>query len=218
MPAHADHFEAAVGIGYSGLEVYGIHALELYQWHVERRRGGETGVKRVRCLRGDEMWKAVDSGLVSREALDAAFAATTKPANADYRKDDKAALFLFDYVDGFQGAVFMLSCAHGTSVGLKFKGGAAVGMPTVATAFDERAEPRFPHFAYLLKAIERMIHTGKPPYPVERTLLTSGVLDRAMRSHAQHGATLETPELEIRYRPVDYRPGPHVDLLANPSD
>jgi hypothetical protein len=206
--------EAAVGIGYSGLEVYGIHALEFYQYHVERRRGAERGVKSVRFLHGPKMWQTVDSGLVAKDVLDAAFAAVPKSGHPDMRQDDEAGLFLFEYTDGLHGAVFMLGCVSGTAVALKLKDHAQ----PLATAFDERTEPRFPHFAYLLKAIERMIHTGRPTYPVERTLLTSGILDRALTSRARGGQTLKTPELAIAYQPVDYPHAPHIDLLSPPVD
>jgi hypothetical protein len=130
----------------------------------------------------------------------------------DLRQDKDAGLFLFEYIDGFIGAVLYLGCVAGTSLGLKLKGHAK----PIATAFDERTEPRYPHFAYLLKAIERLVHTRKPTYPVERTLLTSGILDRALRSRSQGGQRLETPELEIKYQPVDYPHAPHVDLLNSP--
>lgn len=202
--------ESAVGIGYGGLEAYGFHALEFYQWHVERRRGAERGVKRVRFLEGPELWRAVDEGVVSKAAFDAAFAAVPKSGQPEVRKDDKAGLYLFEYLDGFQGAVFHLGCARGTAVGLT-----VAGRPDpLAATFDERAEPRYPHFAYLLKAIEAMIHTGRPAYPVERTLLTSGILDRGLNSRAQHGRWLDTPELAVAYQPIDYPYGQRVDLFA----
>ena len=205
--------EAAVGIGYSGLEVYGIHALEFYQYYVERRRGAERGVKSVRFLEGAAMWRAVDDGVVSKAVLDAAFAAVPKSGNPDMREDERAGLFLFEYADGLTGAVFMLGCVNGTAIGVKLKG---EPQPT-ATAFDERTTPRHPHFAYLLKAIERMIHTGRPTYPIERTLLTSGILDRALTSRSRGSELLETPELAIAYQPVDYPHAPYVDLLASPA-
>ena len=211
LPVGSD-IEAAVGIGYSHIEIYGFHALEFFQSHVERRRGAERGVKSVRFLHGKEMWQAVDDGIVSPAALDAALAVVPKQGEPNIRQDDKAGLFLFEYTDGFRGAVFMLSCVAGTSIGLKLKG----RVKPLATAFDERSEPRHPHFAYLLKAIERMIHTGQPTYPVERTLLTSGILDRALNSRARGGKLLDTPELSIAYRPVEYPHGSHVDLLKPP--
>lgn len=204
--------EAAVGVGYSGLDIYGSHTLEFYQNLVDKRPKAEKGVRSVQAIRGDEIWKLVDSGTVRRDLLDAALAIIPKVEGAKLREGKNAVLFRFEYVDGFQGNVFMLpDYAIGTSVALKLKGRDEL----VATGFDERTEPRHPHFAYLLKAIEKMIHTGKPTYPVERTLLTSGILDRALTSLYDNSRVLKTPELEIAYQPVDYPFAPEPDLMES---
>jgi len=60
------------------------------------------------------------------------------------------------------------------------------------------------HFAYLLRAIDHTIRTGRVAYPVERTLLTTGILDRVMQSLAQQGKKLPTPELDVSYRAADW--------------
>ena len=49
-----------------------------------------------------------------------------------------------------------------------------------------------------------MIHTGQPAYPVERTLLTTGVMDALMHSLAAGGKRIDTPELTIRYAAVNW--------------
>ena len=203
--------EMAVGVGYSGLDIYGSHALEFFQCHVERRRGAETGVRWVQCLEGEAVWKTIDDGIVPQHLFDAAFAAVPH-VKGNARDDKQAALFKFEYNDGFRGSVFMLpEAGAGTSIAVQLKGQSEL----LATRFDEKAEPRHPHFAWLLKGIERMLHSGRPSYPVERTLLTSGILDRALTSRFRKHEKLMTPELAIRYQPVDY---PHAPLPSLDSD
>lgn len=210
LPMNCD-MESAVGIGYSGLDVYGFHALECLQSIVERRHKAEQGVRWVRCLQGKAAWKAASDGWVDQQVFESVDGVVPK-AKRKSRAEDGAVLFQFEYADGFRGAQFMLPDARLTGVGVKLR-----GQPPQAMAFEERVEPRFPHFAYLVKAIETMIHTGQPPYPVERTLLTGGILDRCLHSLAQGGKKLETPELAIAYKPTNYPHAPKPDLLATPK-
>ncbi len=205
--------EMAVGVGYSGLDIYGAHALEFYQCHVERRRGAESGVRWVQCLEGDAVWKAIENGVVPQHLFDTAFAAVPH-AYENPRDDTQAALFQFEYNDGFRGFMFMLpAAAAGTSIAIQLKGQSDL----LATRFEEKTEPRHPHFAWLLKGIERMFHSGRPSYPVERTLLTSGILDRALTSRFRNHEKLMTPELAIRYQAVDYPHSPWPSLDSDPS-
>ena len=209
-PPMGSSMMAAVGVGYSGLDIYGTHTLEVYQAMVERRLGGETGVRSVQWFGAVEMWQKVEDGTVDAKVLQAALDATPKaggtPGSVRDLEGDGVGLFLFEYVDGFQGAVFMLP-GYLTGCGFAARMGEDAFIRSVR--IEERREPHYPHFAYLLKAIETMVWTGRPSYPVERTLLTSGVLDRVLTSRHQDGRKLLTPELQIAYQPVEY---PHAPM------
>ena len=60
-------------------------------------------------------------------------------------------------------------------------------------------------FKALSHAIQTCFRTRRAPYPVERTLLTTGILDAAMDSRLKEGLAIDTPQLKFAYEPVDFR-------------
>jgi hypothetical protein len=209
LPRNCELTEA-VQVGYGPFEGYGFHALEGLQCMAERRRGGETGVRAVTCLQGETMWQAMDRGVFSRNLLEAAMAVVPAHAAGDYRKltvkNREAGVFLIEYRDGFKGAVAMLNgwVHEGDGGAFTFAGQVRGENRPAACAFYLQQPDPFAHFAYLLRAIDAMMQTGHAVYPVERTLLTTGILDAVMTSKAEKNRRVETPHLEIRYQPTDW--------------
>jgi hypothetical protein len=194
--------EEAVAIGYGGRESYGFHALETLQCMVERRRGGETGVAAVQCLDGDAVWQAARDGRWSRELAEVACATIAgRPEGSMEQQCAAPMAFLIEYRDGFRAAVLMLNGYVGS-----FAYAARAGGEVQATEFYLQDGFPFGHFSYLLLNIEEMLLTGRPTYPAERTLLTTGVLNAVMDSHHQGGARIETPHLDIAYRSYEQLP------------
>lgn len=173
--------QEALAVGYGGLESYGFHALEALQCVVERRRGGETGVAAVQALQGDEIWRAAKRQRWSRRLLESGLAAMPGATTdkLETRLAPNSALYLIDYRDGLKSAVCMANgVSRGFGIAIRLRG----RPEPLAAWFKLQDEKPYEHFAFLVQAIEHMIHSGRPAYPVERTLLTTGVLDTAMQS------------------------------------
>src|SRR5262249_4487180 len=199
-----------VQIGYGPVEGYGFHALGGLPGRAERRKGGETGVKAVTCLQGEAMWKALDDGKWSKDLLEAALKLVPAHAAGDYRaataKTDDAGVFLVEYRDGFRAAVAVLNgwLYEGDGGGFTFAAQLKGKAKTVGTQFYLPQPDPVSHFTNLVKAIDAMMRTGHAVFPVERTLLTTGILDAIMTSKAEKGRRIETPHLAIKYRPTDW--------------
>jgi hypothetical protein len=188
----------AVAIGYGGIEAYGFHMLESLQCMAERRGRGETGVAAVRCLENEAVWKYLDQTAWAQKLFDRAISRSETRTPGTARATVKApAVFLIDYRDGLQAAAFMMTGAvTDFTVALDIEGAA---QPLSLLMWLEHGRP-YGHFACLVRNIEEMFETGAPPYPVERTLLTSGILDFALESRFRGHKRISTPELDVRYR------------------
>lgn len=204
--------EEAVVAAFGGAEVYGFHALEALQVMMERRKGGETGVKAVSCLTGKDVWKAGDAGQWSWDLLESALGRSETVAPGDVRDNvgstpvqgtpaTPAIAFIIEYRDGTRGTVLLLNGhVQDFTIAAKIKG----ENKPASCLFQLPDPPGAKYFDCLVANIEKLLESGKSPYPVERTLLTSGALDRLMDCHSRRGGHVETPELlDIKYLPPE---------------
>ena len=194
--------EEAVVIGPGQLDSYGFHSLEALQCMVERRAGGESGVAAVRYLEGDQIWTAAAAGAWSRELAEAALDRITDREEGPLAGIcDEAYAILLEYRDGLRAAVLQLPGA----VREWGYAGRVDGRVESTDMNTHRSNPH-PIFSYLGLNIQEMFMTGAAQYPVERTLLVSGVLEVAVDSKFQAGARLETPHLDVVYQPSSRQP------------
>lgn len=216
--------EEAVGVWAGGIDGGDIHVIEALQCIVERRHGGETGVRAVQALRGDAFWQALEAGswqaggwdprlleacLSRSNQLNPARATYSNvfPTHADLRRLAPASYaYRFEYADGLKATIIQFQAGPAQT------GGGVVGDCSVAARL-----PRNEYFSVLfylpyysmrnffspqVHHIESLFLTGRSPYPVERTLLTTGMTAAGIESLFQKEKRLETPHLAVKYQPT----------------
>ena len=216
--------EEAVSVWAGGIDGGDIHALEALQSIIERRRGGETGVRAVQAVRGERFWQALKSGSWEaggwdRQLLESALCRSNQlnparatyshvfPSTADLRRlAPDAYAYRFEYADGLRASIIQLQAAP------KQKGGGVVGDCNVAARL--KGGEVFSVLFYLpyysmrnffspqVHHVESLFLTGKAAYPLERTLLTTGMTAAGIESLYQEQKRLETPHLAVRYQPT----------------
>ena len=202
----------AVSIHGGGLEGYDFHALEVLESMVEARRGCETGVRDVQFLEGEPLWKAAEQGQWSSDLAAAAMAAELGPEHelprfiqsrgktAPAEKTPIHAIVIH-YRDGLRGVAMKVG-----NNGIRWNFACQLAGETrpLATSFHVGPWQNRNLFRALSHAIQTFFREGKSPYPLERTLLTSGILDAAMDSRLA-GKAVDTPQLDVAYAPRDFR-------------
>ncbi len=207
MP-HGAEIEEMLCLAMGGVDSYDFHALETIQCMAERRRGGETGVAAVQGLRGEAVWKAMDAGAWSFRLFEACLSRTQTlaqpetfsdryPTQAQIRqwvKDPVA--YLITYADGTKATMLLMNGLVGDfTFAARLRG----EPEPLSTLFYLPPNPNVVYSASLMSKAEETFLTGKTPYPIERTLLTTGLVEACVRSLGTGQARLETPHLAIRY-------------------
>ncbi len=199
--------ESVVAVTYGPTESYGFHALEAMQVLAERRAGGETGVTSVQALTGAAARAAIADGRVDADLFDAALASLRlDPAVDQAARETVRDVFLVTYADGTRGAAVL--CENGVR---NFAAAARGASTRIACEMHLEPSP-YRHFIYLVRAIESLVLAGREPWPVERTLLTTCLLDAAMQSLHAASEPIATPALtSLSYTPPATVPDTGLD-------
>jgi hypothetical protein len=198
-------FEEAVSVHSGPFESYDFHGLEVLQSMVEARKGGEAGIASIEFLQGDALFKAAQQGRWSRSLADTALRLAFDDKLPDLRRPVDGELphaLLVTYRDGWKATV--LKVGRRTNRWL-FACKLAGEQRPRATSFYVGPWGNRNLFMALSHAIQQFIVRRVSPYPIERTLLTTGIVEAAARSRAEDGRRITTPNLHIAYRPRDYR-------------
>ena len=170
-------------------------------------------MKAVQLLEGDAVWKAGEDGRYSKQLLTAALSRSDTPLGLtvdDGRTQDlvasgqlrvlakRPAAYFIEYRDGLKATMLMLD---GALKDFNFAARLSGVQQTQSTQFLLTPEPTVTYSACLMHKVEQMIASGTAPYPVERTLLVSGILESCLTSKLQSHARLETPHLKVAYKP-----------------
>jgi hypothetical protein len=202
--------EDALMVGSGDSDPMDYHALEAMQCMVERRKGGETGIKSVQMIEGDAVWKAGDEGRWSKKLLTAALSRSDRPQGLtvkDGRTQDlvgsgelprlvsNPAAYFVERADGLRTTLLMLNGAiQDFTFAAQVKGKGVLSLQFLLTP-----EPNVTYSACLVNKIVEMFTTGRAPYPVERTEIVSGILESCLDSKVQDHKRLATPHLSVRY-------------------
>lgn len=204
----------SVCVAYGGVDSYDFHGLETAQCMSERRKGGEVGIKRITALKDAAMWEMAAKSDTTKKLIVAALCRShTLPVTDGYFKEPvtfewarkafpAGYAYFIDHLDGFRTTLLMLPIRDFNYAGIHAETGQIYScqmylpMPGHSATTADFFNPQIEH-------IEQMITTGKAPYPVERTLLTTGMTLGGVESLFR-GTPYEPPNMEVRYEATDH--------------
>ena len=210
MPYGADVTEA-LGVANGPIDIYDFHAMEMIQSMLERRKGGETGVQEVVAYRGPDVWKRKDSGMLPGDGwpddlLEACLSRSqtlAQPESFSHRYPTKEQIrekvtdpiyYRIKYRDGTIAHLLLL---NGLVTDFTFAAQIKGRKKPLSTLFYLPPTPNVTYSASLMHNAEKMFLTGKAQYPVERTLLTSGIIQSCIQALKNGGSN--TPHLDVTY-------------------
>jgi hypothetical protein len=211
MPYNAP-LKESVCVAYGGVDSYDIHALETAQCMSERRSGGETGVKRIHALKGDNLWNRLansDCEITRRLIVSALTRSHNLPVETGFpservtmdwlqRTMPNTIGYLVEHNDGLRTTMLLTGIQDFNYAGMLADGSIVscqmyLPMPTHGSTTADFFNP-------LCRHVETTMIERRAPYPVQRTLLTSGMVIGGVNSLHADQKPVETPHLNVTYR------------------
>lgn len=206
----------SVCVGYGGVDSYDFHALETAQCISERRAGGEVGIRSVQALKGDKLWAMLDteervrtralfvSALCRSHNLPVDNGFPTAPVTYEWARQalPDTTAYLIQHLDGFHTTIFLTDIRDFNYAGMRADNGEIVGCQMYLPMPGHSATTA-DFFTPLCQHVENMILEGKTPYPVERTLLTSGMVIGGVESLFAGGEPYVTDDMDVQYTAPD---------------
>lgn len=217
MPAidlpHGADVDEIMCVAMGNIDSYDFHALEVIQCMAERRAGGETGVASMHAIRGDVVWNAMnardwasggwDPGLF--EACLCRSQTLAQPESYSHRHPTpeqmrewvtEPVVYRFEYNDGLKGTMLLM---NGLVNDFTFAARLRGESEPLSTLFYLPPNPNVTYSAALMSKAEETFLTGVAPYPIERTLLTTGLVEAGVRSLGEGQVHIDTPHLNVAY-------------------
>jgi hypothetical protein len=205
----------ALCICYGGVDSYDFHGLETLQCMVERRKGGESGVKWLQAYQGDKFWDACRDNVWPRDLMNAALCRshTLTPARAGFNDifpsfDDMRRLtkdpvaYRYEHADGLKCTMLLMNgLVRDFNFAARIEGTAKPFSTQMYLPMPDGRTTMANFFSPLVNNMEKMYLTGKATYPIERTLLTTGLTAAGVDSLFAGQTRLDTPHLMIQYQP-----------------
>ena len=185
-----------------------FHCIDVLQSFMDRRKGGETGVKSVQSIRGPEAWKWVEANPWANNLLEAVRKNFDLPAGhfqqggQTNQQGRQTNLCIVEYNDGTKAASI-----SGSGVGWTFTGDIeGQKHPTIISMLGWPGPISQYHAANAHEhwLIEMML-TRKEPFNAERLLVSTGIVNYYMDSNWQDGRysavgrVVETPYIDMKY-------------------
>ncbi len=219
----------AVVISYAAIAsegtAYDFHALEAIQSMVERRKGGETGVEWVQAYRGEGFWKAYEEGVWSQALVKAALSRSLNltPAMRTFTnmyptmeqvrtlvRDPVA--YHYQHRDGLRCTMLLMNgLVHEFTFAAQIEGEAKPFSTLIYLPEQASGSSSANYFSAIVNNAEQMFLTGKAQYPIERTLLTTGLMIAGVESVQRGMMRMETPNLAA----ISYQPNPESTFWRN---
>jgi hypothetical protein len=173
---------------------------------LERRRGGEPGVRAVRSVSGEGLWQSGRDRGWSWDLLAAALSRSDSPLGdsvMDGRTQDLVGLglipklardprgWLIEHRDGLRSSILVLDgVVADCNIALQLSNGAVL-----SAQLYRPPKPAQHQFSRLAAVVEDFFQGGSPPWSVQRSILTAGLLEAFRSASARRGEPLETPLL-----------------------